>query len=250
MSDPAAAGLSEDHFLGGRLRLRQPLQGYRAATDPVLLAAACPAKPGQTVLDLGCGVGTAGFCLAARVPVRLSGIELQKPYAELARQNAALNGIEFTLYEGDLSDPPSELKSQVFDHVLTNPPFHGAEDLASPNAAKDLAHREALDLRAWIRAGLARVKPKGWITLIHRADRLAEILGALSETGDIAIKPLTARAGRDAKRIVVRARKGVKTPLRICAPLILHEGPAHRADAEDFTETARSILRDAAPMMF
>jgi tRNA1Val (adenine37-N6)-methyltransferase len=86
--------LTDDKFLCGRLRLLQPEKGYRAATDAVLLAAACPAVAGQSVLDLGCGAGAASLCLAARVPgLRLTGLEVQPEYADLARRNAARNGI-------------------------------------------------------------------------------------------------------------------------------------------------------------
>ena len=58
--------LSCDAFLGGRLRIWQPRAGYRAGIDPVMLAAAVPARPRQSVLELGCGAGTASLCLAAQ----------------------------------------------------------------------------------------------------------------------------------------------------------------------------------------
>ncbi|MFV0475862.1 MAG: methyltransferase domain-containing protein, partial [Pikeienuella sp.] len=106
--DPAA--LSEDAILGGRVRLLQPRAGYRAATDPVLLAAAAQARPGARVLDAGCGAGAALFCLAARVPgIEAHGLELQPAYAALARRNAALNGAGAEIWEGDLFAPPAAL---------------------------------------------------------------------------------------------------------------------------------------------
>ncbi|MBY8974689.1 methyltransferase [Rhodobacteraceae bacterium NNCM2] len=242
--------MSEDHFLDGRLRILQPLQGYRAATDPVLLAAATPARPGETVLDLGCGVGTAGFCLASRVDVRLSGLEIQPEYVRLAERNSALNGIPITLFEGDAAAPPRELRQLVFDHVITNPPYHDASALPSPIPGKDMAHREEIGTPRWVAAALARVRPKGWLTIIHRTEKLAQILSALDGAGDIAIKPLVAREGRDAKRVLVRARKGVRTPLRLCAPLVLHDGATHNADGDDFSAKARAILRGTTGVDF
>ena len=93
MSIFADADLTCNDFLGGRVRLYQPVKGYRAGVDPVLLAAAVPARAGDHVLELGCGAGQALLCLAARVPgLRLTGVELQAAYADLARRNGALNG--------------------------------------------------------------------------------------------------------------------------------------------------------------
>lgn len=251
MSQPGlGSGLSEDFFLDGRIRLFQPLEGYRAATDPVLLAAATPAASGESVLDLGCGVGAAGLCLAARIPVVLSGLEIQPDYIALAQRNAAENGIALTLHQGDVADIPAPLRQQVFDHVITNPPYHEASTLPSPIPGRDTAHRETVTTDVWIKAALARVRPKGWLTIIHRTERLAEIIGALAGAGDIAIKPLAARAGRDAKRVLIRARKGVRTPMRLCAPLVLHDGEAHNGDRVDFSHAAQAILRGAATVEF
>lgn len=113
-----------DAFLNGRLRLIQPVSGYRAGSDPVLLAACVPARAGQSVLDVGCGAGAAALCLAARVPgLHVSGIEVQARYADLAGQNAALNAIEATIYHADIAHMSPALRQTRFDHVLTDPPI-------------------------------------------------------------------------------------------------------------------------------
>ena len=249
----AAHETREDRLLGGRVRLLQPLRGYRAATDPVLLAAAVPARAGQLVLDLGCGAGAAAFCLAARVPgVALHGLELQPAYLALAGQNARLNGAEITLHQGDVAAPPRALRQLVFDQVMLNPPYHGEDAVASPVAGRDMAHREGeANLADWIAAALARLKPKGWLTLIHRAERAPELLRLLDgPAGAIALKPLAARAGRDAGRVIIRARKGSKAPFRLLAPLVLHAGSTHVRDADDFSPEAAAILRNAAALDF
>lgn len=247
---PASGETREDRLLSGRVRLIQPLRGYRAATDPVLMAAAVPAGPGQSVLDLGCGAGAAMFCLAARVPgLDLHGLEIQPEYLGLATENARLNGVAVTLHQGDVGAPPAALRRISFDHVMLNPPYHvGETSPASPIASRDRAHRESgATLADWIATALRRLKPHGRLTVIHRAERLPELLRLIEgPAGSVAVKPLTPRAGRAAKRLIVQARKGARGPFRLLSPLIVHAGAHHLRDGEDFTLEAAAILRDAA----
>ena len=212
----AGDGPTRDGFLDGRLALWQPRDGYRAATDPVLLAAFVPARPGERVLELGCGTGAAALCLAARVGgLELHGLELQPAYAALARRNAEDNRLALTVHEGDLRRPPAALRALAFDHVLANPPFHpkGATGAADPG--RDAAHREGeAGLADWIDAGLRRLRPGGRLVLIHRTARLGAILAGLEgRAGAVELLPLAGREGRPAERVLVRARKGRRAPL-------------------------------------
>ncbi len=250
----------EDRLLGGRVRLIQPLHGYRAATDPVLLAAAVAARPGDRVLDLGCGAGAAVFCLAARVSgLELHGLEIQPAYLALAEANVGLINTAITLHAGDVAALPRALRQLSFDHVMLNPPYYAESAVASPVAGRDIAHREGAhgggghedgaSLGDWIAAALARLKPKGWLTVIHRAERVPELLSLLDgPAGAIALKPLVPRAGRAAGRVIVQARKGAKAPFRLLSPLVVHAGSAHHRDEDDFSPEAVAILRDAAAL--
>ena len=235
--------LSHDRFLGEKLVISQPIDGFRAATDPVLLAAACPAKTGASVLDLGCGVGTAGLCIMSRVKVTCWGLEVQPDYADLARHNAAQNNVNMQVITGDLTAMPTPLRDMSFDHVVTNPPYFGAGKRA-PNAGRAIARQEDVTLEDWIGAALRRLKPKGWLTLIHRAERLPEVILALkNRAGGVEIKPLAPRAGKAANRFILRARKGSRSVSKLHNPLILHEGLAHDVDRDSYSPEAKAILR-------
>jgi len=242
--------LSDDKFLCGRLRLLQPLKGYRAATDPVLLAAACPAAPGESVLELGCGAGAALLCLGLRVPgLGLAGLELQPAYADLARRNAQRNGIAVEVHEGDLARMPAGLRRD-FDHVIANPPYYPAGGSPSPVAARARAMQVDTPLAAWVQAATRRLRPGGWLTMISGADGLPEIIGALApKLGSGAVLPLAAREGRAALRVLVQARKGGRAPFRLLAPLVIHQGSAHDGDRESYTPEANAVLRDGADLL-
>jgi tRNA1(Val) A37 N6-methylase TrmN6 len=238
--------MTDDGFLDGRLQILQPRDGYRAATDPVLLAAAVPARAGETVLELGCGVGVGLACLLHRVPVRASGLEIQQEYADLAVRNMARNGFTAEILCGDLADMPATLRAQSFDHVMMNPPFYESIRHTAPNnAGKSTAFLEAgAGLEGWITAGVKRLKPLGWLTIIHRTERLADILSGLSKAGNIHILPISARSARPARRVIVQARKAAAGPLKLLSPLVMHAGDHHSVDGEDFSQAARKILRD------
>jgi len=231
-----------DAFLGGRLTLEQPAKGYRAGVDPVLLAASVPARTGQSILELGCGTGAALLCLAERVAgLDLHAVEIQQRYADLARANATANGIDANITTADLRQMPANLTALTFDHVIANPPyFDRTKGNASPIPDRDTAFAGDTDLTDWVDAATRRLAPKGWLTLIHKADRLPDILRAMdTRLGSIAVVPLTGRAGRDADRVLLRARKGGRAPFKLHAPFHLHEGVAHGQDGEVKEEITR-----------
>lgn len=250
MAEPAGDGLTCDGFLGGRLRILQPGAGYRAGIDPVLLAAATPARAGERVLDLGCGVGTAALCLGARVPgLRLTGIERQPDYAALARRNAAENAIAFEVHEGDLADPPDALRSESFDHVILNPPYwNPARRSAAADPGREAALAGETPLGVWFDTALRRLGPGGRLTAIAAAEQVPALFAALdARAGGVVLHPLHPRVGRPAGRVILRARKGARAPFRLAPPTMLHTGTAHARDGDDYAPEIAAILRSGAP---
>lgn len=245
MTESTDACLTRDAFLGGHVQAWQPRVGYRAATDPVFLAASVPARAGQSVLELGCGVGVASLCLSARVPgLSLTGIELQTDYAALARRNALENAAPLRVAEADLRALPSDIRSQSFDHVIANPPYYAAHGPAAHDVGRDRALREDTPLTDWLYVGLRRVRDGGFLTVIHLTDRLPDILAALDRRASVVALPLAARAKRPARRVIVQARKGGRSPFVLLPPLVIHEGDSHPGDGEYFTGIVREIMRD------
>lgn len=247
MSRPPEAETSADTLLGGRVRLYQPRRGYRVAIDPVLLAAAVAAEPGERVLDAGAGSGAASLCLAARVPgCALVGLERDVELLELAGVNVRANGLatRVALIAGDLGAPPPELRELAFDRVMTNPPYYPAGSVSPPGSPTGRAASLATEtVGDWLAACLARLRPRGRLTLIHRADRLDAILAALhGRAGAVAVLPLWPQVGMPARRVIVEARHGARGPLQLLPGLVLHE-PDGR-----YTAAASAILRDGAPL--
>ncbi len=223
---------TEDAFLGGQLRLRQPKSGHRAGHDAMLLAAATAARPGDRVVDFGAGVGAAGLALAKRVAeIRLVLVEIDAALAGLARDNAAANAITADVVVLDVTSEvgafaAAGLPPDSVDVVLMNPPFNdSARHRASPDKARLSAHvATAATLENWVHASRRILKSGGVLTLIWRADGIADVLAALNRGfGSLKILPVHGDPTMPANRVLVRASKGGKAPTQIHPALMLNE---------------------------
>jgi tRNA1Val (adenine37-N6)-methyltransferase len=240
-----AEDFTEDRLLNGRVSLRQPRQGFRAGLDAVLLAAFVPAKPGEAVLEAGPGSGAAFLCLAARIPgLTVRAVEREAAMVALARENAAQAGLAAQIEQGDIADLALARALGPVAHGFANPPYWPG-GTPPPGAIRRAATHEAgPGLADWVGFLAAAIAPRGSLNLILPAARFDAAVAAMREHGFGAMEllPLWPRAGVTAKRVLLRARKGARSPAKILPGLVLHEVDGR------FTEAAEAILRDAAPL--
>lgn len=249
------AAFTADVFLGDRLIVRQPRQGYRAGVDAVLLAATAGSggRAPRTLLDVGSGAGTVGLCAASRLPA-LQAVLLERDpaFVALARDNIAANGLadRVCAVEADVGAPAAQLdalglRPDSFDAVLANPPYHDSDaGTPAPHALKADAHAMPSDaLETWARFMARMVRRGGRVTLVHKAEALPRVLAAFATRfGALIVLPIHPRAGEDAIRVIVSGIKGNRAPLSLRAPFVLH------GIGQEFTEEARSILRSGAAL--
>ncbi|WP_375412488.1 tRNA1(Val) (adenine(37)-N6)-methyltransferase [uncultured Bradyrhizobium sp.] len=231
MTDPLH-DTTEDAFLGGRLRLRQPKSGHRAGHDAMLLAAATSARPGDRVVDFGAGVGAAGLAVATRVPaIEILLVEIDAGLATLARGNAASNGVEAEVIAMDITSgagafAAAGLAPDSVDAVLMNPPFNDSRrHRSSPDKSRESAHlADAATLENWVHGARRILKSGGVLTLIWRADGLAAVLAALERGfGSLAILPVHGSSDTPAIRVLIRAIKGGRAPAALYSGLMLND---------------------------
>ncbi|MAK60657.1 MAG: SAM-dependent methyltransferase [Ponticaulis sp.] len=241
---------TEDWLLNEQVRIFQPKAGYRAGLDAILLAASLPERADQQILDMGCGAGGALFPAAWRLDeARLTGLDRHAPSLELAQKGVEANQVSdrVELVSADIAALPGDLENR-FDQVMSNPPYFEPGKIQTPHEGRKAAYMAEVPLKDWLKAMLFVAKPKGRITLIHRAGMLGEILAYLvSRSGQIEVLPVRSAPGEPAKRVLVTARKGLKR-----SETVLHEGltmhiakgkPAYTHDAEAILSGSELIWR-------
>ncbi|MDX2028624.1 MAG: methyltransferase [Alphaproteobacteria bacterium] len=237
---------TSDGLLNHRIKIEQPKYGYRVAVDTVLLAAAVPVQAGDRVLDLGCGVGGVMLCLATRVPgISAVGVEIQDELAELARRNIQGNALQADLkiLQGDVT---SLSLGNNFDHALMNPPYHdeARHDVSAHDGKRTANTEKEGDLPVWMERAALALKSSGMLTLIHRADRVEEILGYGKKLfGATEILTILPKAGAAAKRVIIRFRKEGQG-IRRCRDFVLHKPDG------GYSDEAEKILREAEALRF
>lgn len=246
---PGFGPVTDDAFLGGRLRIYQPVAGFRAAVDSVVLGAAAGIEDGERCLDAGAGAGVAGLVALVHTPsARILGVEVEPDVRALHVENARRNGFADRVESAaaDIFALPVPFAGGPFDHVLTNPPYYDADTASAPpdrGKARAYLLDEGRGLDAWLARCVDFLCEGGALTAIVPASRMQTALTALTPAlGDLVIYPIWPHAGRAAKRVIVQGRKGAQGPTRMLAGLVLHDPPAR------YTTEAEAVLRHGAPI--
>ena len=252
--DKGTEEVVENTILRGKLKLLQPKVGFHAAIDTVFLAAAVPVKDRQHVLDVGCGVGSAGLSVALRnKTIQLTGIDIQQELIDLALQNAALNDMSdrCRFFQGTVLADKS-VQDNAFHSVMMNPPYQEAgTHMPSPKKIKAFSHGEdasGATLTDWVKYAHRKLKQGGFLTMIHRADRLDDVILSLTTRrwfGSLVIYPLYPHAGENARRVIVRARKERYAAAIVKSGMVIHEkNGTYTSDAEKILGAAEVINLD------
>jgi tRNA1(Val) A37 N6-methylase TrmN6 len=240
--------ITRDGFLGGRLILSQPAQGFRAGLDSVLLGAAV-APASRTILDLGTGVGAAALVALAHESFRSAVLVDTDPHVlALAHMNAADNGFG-ALVRTHLLDAATteQLPTDHFTSVIANPPYFAA-GRGTPASTRGQAARQMPGgtLDGWVKSAKAATAPGGEVIFIHATEALPELLYSFTtRLGAVTILPLAPRPGAPAIRVLVRGIKGSRAPLSLLATRSLH-GP----EGNDFAPDFEAVLRGAGRLVW
>ena len=201
---------------------------FRPGTDTFLLSSLPRLKPRQRVIDLGCGSGLLGLLLLQRQPeLTVTGIDLQPEAVRLVQKAAAENGLSGRLRGqcADLRQVKALFPTGSFDLAVSNPPYYpSAGGALSPDDARRTARSEvACTLEDICRASAYLLRWGGSFCLVHKPERLTDLLCALRQAG---LEPkrlrMVCKHAADAPSLVlVEARRGGRPGLSIEAPLIL-----------------------------
>jgi len=227
--------ITEDSILNGAIRLCQPKCGYRVAIDPIILASVVEIRKNQTILDVGCGVGTISLILKHFDKSQLiTSIDIDSIMTDLCRKNSEINNLPLNIINHEIDS--DILKGESFDCVVTNPPFYDPDSFRS-SEKKFTANFETIDIKSWISFCMKRLKNRGNFYIIHIPEKLGAILDSLGNlVGKIEIIPIYSHSNQSAKRIIVRCKKGSKEPLKILPEIVSHR------ENNEYTDLLKSVL--------
>ena len=202
--------------------LYQSFNGYCYNSDSIFLYAfAKEFKLRGDILDIGCGVGVLSVLLARDFKANFYAVEKQEEMYKYAKINYKVNKINVHLTHSDFLNytPPTK-----FDYIISNPPFYKVDKNQSPNISKNIARYEHhLPLAKLVSNVSKLLKPKGYFIFCYDAKELDNILIELKRASLQAefIKFIHPKANKEAKTVMITARKGSNAVCKILPPLVV-----------------------------
>lgn len=219
----------DDLIIGG-LKLIQPRKGYRFSIDAVLLAHFATLEKVKQAVDLGCGNGVISLLLAARSSdLKITGIEIQEQMAERAKRSVEYNRLlqQVQIIKGDFCQINKHLLPESVQLVLSNPPFYvKGQGRISQNPEEAFARHEiAMTLDDLVSAAYYLLSPGGSFCLIHRCERLPEIINSCvaHRLLPVRLRAVHSFQEQEAQLILIEAQKRERGPFRMLPPLIIYE---------------------------
>lgn len=219
-----------DDLMNEGLRLIQSDEVFSFSMDAVLLSRFASLPRRGRILDMCTGNGVIPILLSVRTEAVIEGIEIQERLAEMARRSVKLNGLEdrITIRNGDLREFAAEVGRQsVYDAITVNPPYmplqSGDRKLNEHHAAA--RHEVHGSLEEIIVSAMRLLRPGGKLFMVHRPQRLGEILTLLRKyrLEPKVLRFVHPRLNMEANMVLIEALRDGKPDIRLKAPLIVYE---------------------------
>ena len=221
-------------------KLIQDDENFRFGSDAVLLSGFAKVKKNETTLDLGCGTGVIPVLLCAKTDgKRFTGIELQQQLADMARRSVELNGLSgrIDIINGDIKNIKNIFRASSFDVVTVNPPYV-KKGAGVPNESERMSsarHETDIDLRGIVSAAAWVLRYGGRLYMVHKPDRLVEIISLLTEY-KLEMKTLRfvqAYADKKPSMALIEATLHGNPQLAVLPPLVIYKAPGVYTDEVD-----------------
>lgn len=213
------------------LKIIQDKEGFCFGIDSILLTDfAKEIKPNSQVIDLGTGTGIIGILLSAKInPSKIIGVEIQEQVYEMAKKSVQLNNLQdkIKIINSNIKELQDKLQMKTFDAVVTNPPYKKiGTGITNKNDKKLISRHEIMaTLEDFIKISNELLKDKGSLYMVHRPDRLADIIELLRKykLEPKKIRLVHPKQGKQSNLILIKATKNAKQFLKIEPPLYVYK---------------------------
>ena len=222
----------DDLELGG-LMLIQKHGGYKFSTDSVLLSSFAKIKSNDVYVDLCSGSGVVAILVTFKCGLKNAyAVEIQPRLSDMAERSAKFNNLPITVLNEDLRQVFKTLGHESVDAITVNPPYNQAGVTSETDEIAKATHEICVNLREICEASAKLLKFGGKIFMVHRADRLAEIMFELKSASlePKRLRVVYPKQGKEPNLVLIEAKKGAKPGLKIESPLILNNDDGTETD--------------------